>query len=305
MSETTNNTETKDNVPPSETKTEETPKKSSESTKEVKEVKETKTTSDSTSSKISASTPSSTSTSTSSSSSSSTPSSSTSSTSSPKQPGDDEPRLADELRELLKALKASPIFYDVSKIVHWEDQVRSGLVFGIINFSYFLLSYGNYSVVTLFSYCALALLISAFAYSNGIMMWGRYVQGIPVENPLAARFADSRWGLSKQMVERHVACVTALANALLGIFRDVFYIRYPLLSIKFAAIFYAASQIGKIFSGFALVYLIIVVAFIWPRLYNERKEQIDKYYHLVHDQASKYIRLGISKFPKLDKRKSE
>lgn len=72
----------------------------------------------------------------------------------------------------------------VSLILHWRDPIRTGLLFGIINLAYFLVYYGEYSVVTLFNYCALALLGTAFAYAYGLILWARYVQGNLIENPL-------------------------------------------------------------------------------------------------------------------------
>jgi len=216
-----------------------------------------------------------------------------------------EPGLCDELHKIASALRTSPFHPEVSYVLHWRDPIRSGLLFGIVNLAYFLITYGEYSVVTLFNYCALALLAAAFAYANGLILWARYIQGVPIENPLSSRWASSKTVVSRTVIEKHVDSLYNLISALLDISRDIYYCCFPLLSLKFAGLFFTFSLFGKWFSGFTIIYFVIILVFAWPRLYEEKKTEIDQYFKLVHDQVTVYVDLAISKLPKLDKRKAQ
>lgn len=216
-----------------------------------------------------------------------------------------EPTFADEVGKVASALRVSPFYPEVTFILHWRDPIRTGLLFGIVNLAYFLVTYGEYSVTTLVNYCALALLAAAFAYANGLILWARYIQGIPIENPLSSRWASSKVVVSRAVIEKHVDALHSLVNAVLDISRDIYYCNFPFLSIKFAAIFFVTSLFGKWFSGFTLLYLATIVLFAWPRLYEEKKAEIDHYYKIANDQITVYTDLALSKIPKLDKRKTQ
>eukprot|EP00026_Physarum_polycephalum_P014088 Phypoly_transcript_14562.p1 GENE.Phypoly_transcript_14562~~Phypoly_transcript_14562.p1 ORF type:complete len:246 (+),score=18.86 Phypoly_transcript_14562:154-891(+) len=220
-----------------------------------------------------------------------------------------EPGLSDELHKIGAAIKTNPFFPEVSYILHWRDPIRTGLIFGIINLAYFLVYYGEYSVVTLFNYCALALLGTAFAYAYGLILWARYVQGHIIENPLSSRWSSAKVVVSRTVVEKHVDSVCNLVNALLEVMRDVYYCSFPFLAVKFASIFFAQAMIGKWISGIVLSYIVTLIVFAWPRLYEEQKAKIDQYYKLVQDQIQAQLSLAIAKlpFPKpsFDKRKTK
>jgi len=216
-----------------------------------------------------------------------------------------EPSLGDEVGKIASALRTSPFFPELSYIFHWRDPIRTGLLFGIVNLAYFLITYGEYSVVTLINYCLLALLGAAFAYANGLILWARYIQGIPIENPLSSRWASSKVVVSRTVIEKHVESLHHLINAILDIFRDIYYCHFPFLSLKFGAIFFVGSLFGKWFSGFTLLYLDILILFAWPRLYEEKKTEIDHYCKIVQDQVDIYVKLALSKIPKMDKRKTQ
>jgi len=227
-----------------------------------------------------------------------------------------EPGVFNELQKLINALKGNPFYQEASYILHWRDPIRSFLIFGIINTAYFLLTFANYSILTLFNYCALALLAVSFAYANGIVLWSRYIQGIQIENPLISRWANSKLVVSRTVIEKHVDTIYNFVNALLDISRDIYHCGFPLLSLKFAFLFFAFSQIGKYICGPTLLYLSVLSLFAVPRIYEEKKIQIDRcvniynekssfYCNKIHDQASLYSNLVLSKLPRFDKRKAQ
>lgn len=76
-------------------------------------------------------------------------------------------------------------FFVVSKFVHWRDPIRTGLFFGIFNCFYLLLTWRDYTVVSLLSYMGLALLLVCFAYSNFVVLKAKWIQGKQAENPFS------------------------------------------------------------------------------------------------------------------------
>ena len=66
--------------------------------------------------------------------------------------------------------------------MHWNDPVQSALVFGIGNFFFFLITYGEYSVLTLFSYLALALIFVCGGYVYVTMLRAHFNKE-KAENP--------------------------------------------------------------------------------------------------------------------------
>jgi len=215
----------------------------------------------------------------------------------------DEPGFFDELKKIWNSLRTNPVYPEISYLLHWTDPIRTGLLFGIVNLAYFLVTCGEYSVVTLFNYCALALLVSAFAYANGLTLWAKYVQGIPAENPLSSRWSNSKLVVSRTVIEKHVESVHNFINVVLEVARDIYYCSFPFLSLKFALWFYTCGVVGKYFAGTTLIYSVLIVLFTWPRLYEEKKDDIDGLYRLVNEQVTVYARLVCSKLPKCNKHK--
>jgi len=215
-----------------------------------------------------------------------------------------EPTLREEVNKISSAIATSPLFPEVSYILHWKDPIRTGLLFGIFNFSFFLITYGEYSVLSLAAYSSLALLVAAFAYANGSILFAKYIQGLVAENPLSARWSSAE-PIPRYVVEKHLDSVLNIVNAVLEVARDAFYSNFPILSVKVGAVFFILSLIGKWFSGLTLIYIVALIAFAWPRLYQEKQREIDHFWKLATDHYDTYAQLALSKIPKLDKRKTQ
>jgi len=194
-------------------------------------------------------------------------------------------------------IKANPAYNEVSQIFYWRDPVKSGLLFGILNFSYFLITYGEYSVLTLVSYLLLSLLTVCVGYANFVVLKASWLQGKHAENPFKDRFKDAKFHVSAEFVQTHLNTIVDTINLTIDNFRDVFYGTNLVLSLKWIGLFYLAATFGKIFSGETLLYLVGLGFFVWPRLYEEKQKEIDQLYAIAEKQAGVYIQLGLSKLP--------
>jgi len=207
-----------------------------------------------------------------------------------------EPTISGELTKVARALKSNPLFPEISRILLWALPIRSGILFFNINLVFFLVTCGSYSILTLSSYCALALLTAALVYSQGSILWAKLVQGRSIENPLTHRWRVAP--ISRALLEKHMDSLNNLANALLDIAMDVFLCGFPLFSLKVAAILYSFALIGKWFDGITLLWFVSLVAFAWPRLYAEKQADIDRVVALVNSQIDTYTSLVLSKIQK-------
>jgi len=197
----------------------------------------------------------------------------------------------------LHILRKNPAYHDVSQIFYWRDPVKSGLLFGIFNFFFFLISWGEYTVVTLVCYLLLALLVVCVIYANYVVLKASWLQGQHAENPFKERFKDVKFHMSKETAQKHLDTIVDLVNLTIDTYRDVFYATNLLLSLKYIGYFYLLATIGEWFSGEALIYFTLLGFFVWPRLYEEKQKEIDHFYGIAVTQANVYIQLGLSKLP--------
>jgi hypothetical protein len=202
-----------------------------------------------------------------------------------------------ERKSVVAILKADPWYNDVQQLVLWKDPVRSGVVFGIINFFYFLIHFYDYTVVTLLAYLGLSLSLVTLAYANFVVLKAKWVQGKTVENPFKERFKDAKFHISKKTVEQHLNTVVDIVNVEIDHLREVFYATDSLLTLQCALYFYLAATIGGWFSGATLLYLASLVVFLWPKLYQEKKKEIDHFYGIAKVEADKYFQLALEKLP--------
>jgi len=200
-------------------------------------------------------------------------------------------------KTFLHIIKSNSLYIDASKIVHWRDPVKSGLIFGIINFFYFLITWGDYTIVTLLSYLVLALLAVCFAYSNFVVLRAQWLQGKKVQNPFVERFKNEKFHISRAVAEEHFDTVLELTNLVIDSLREALYCTNLVFSAQIAGLLYITATVGDWFSGATLFYLIALGFFIWPRLYEEKQKEIDQVYGIAKARAEEYVNLGLSKLP--------
>jgi len=212
-------------------------------------------------------------------------------------PSSTEAREVAALKNYVRIAKSTPVYSEASKVLHWRDPVKSGLLFGIVNFLFFLYAIFDYSLLTITAYVLLTLLTIAVGYANYVVLKAQWLQGQRVENPFQERFKDASFHGSRQTAERYLDLTLDAINSTSDLFRDVFYCTDNFLSARFFVYFYIAATIGNWFSGATIIYLVALVAFVWPRLYEEKKREIDQYAGIAQAQANTYAQLALSKLP--------
>jgi len=209
----------------------------------------------------------------------------------------DEDELLEQRHRILHAIKKNPLYPVVYDILLWRVPLTSGLYFGILNFFFFLITVGDYTVLSLLSYLHLTILLVCLVYVNGTIMFTKFVKGEEAENPFVARWKDYRFSIPRETLNEHLESFDLLVNALVDLGRDVFYGTKTTLSLKFAGAFWASAIVGNIFSGTTLMYLLFLISFGWPRLYEEKKTEVNHFCHLARDYTKLYWKLVMEKLP--------
>jgi len=215
----------------------------------------------------------------------------------PKPTEAEESTFLENKNTCMMILQKNPAYADVSSVFHWRDPIRSGLLFGIFNFFYILITWGDYTVLTLLSYLALTLLLVCFGYANFVVLKASWFKGTKVENPFKERFKSTKFHVSRNAVEAHIDTILDLTNLTIDTFRDVYYCTNNLVALKFAFYFYLAATIGSWYSGATLIYIVLMVLAIWPRLYEEKQADIDRLSGIAKTQIDKGVQIGLSKLP--------
>jgi len=197
----------------------------------------------------------------------------------------------------MSVFKANPLYPRASELVNWRDPWKSGLVFGIFTFSYILLGWLDYTVVTLGSYLLLALLGVCFLYRAVVHGKSAWLLGKASENPFLHNFKGVDFHVSKEDAIRHLETILELVNLTIDRFTEVFFITNYVRSLKYMAYFYASAIVGTMFGGLTLLYLAVLVAFVFPRTYEEYKTEIDRVADRACGEYKKYLALGMSKLP--------
>jgi len=201
-------------------------------------------------------------------------------------------------KTFVNIVKSNRFYEQVAQIFYWRDAIKSGLVFGIVNFFYFLVTWGDYSVLTLVSYVLLTFLIPAFAYVHITSLRARYFQGVTnVDNPLKAKLGARDFHIRKEDAEQIMHTILELSNLSFDTLKEIILVYNSFTTIKYGLAFYFLSILGNWVSGTTLVYLVLLGFFIWPRLYQEKQKEIDALYATAHKQAHNYLQLVLSKIP--------
>ena len=146
-------------------------------------------------------------------------------------------------------MRQNEMYQRISAIFHWRDVIESGLVFSIGNFIYFLLSYGEYTVLSLHFLLIAAVMAVAGVFIGQSLVRAKVsaracdltlsqpllfpdlffnrctsdaqLKSSEMVNPLMQRFGSRRLGLSTNSIEQGAALAGLMVNFKLYLARCV------------------------------------------------------------------------------------
>ncbi|EGC34145.1 hypothetical protein DICPUDRAFT_94872 [Dictyostelium purpureum] len=184
--------------------------------------------------------------------------------------------ICGQVCKLSKVVQKNPSFECVKKIVLWEDLIQSGLLFAIINVVFFLVTFSNYSLFSLFGYTAFTFTITSILFNIISIVLIRHVQGVKLDNPFTDQLKTLSFHVHEAVIEKQVNNIGEIVNTILGIAKDIFGCKSLYLSAQFAVVFYLIGRVSKCLSNTGVLYVVFLASFLLPKLYVEKKELIDQ-----------------------------
>jgi len=183
----------------------------------------------------------------------------------------------------------------VNDLVHWKDPIRTLLLFVMGNLFFFLITFGEYSLLTLVS--SVFLVMTAGSFIN--VQFFR-LRGLP--NPLDDTFKNVEFLISKEQLQLHVETLFKLFEIWRLLLREILYSQDLKLTLQAIGFSIAIRFVGNIFSDVLLLYLVFIFAFLWPRVYMEKQAQIDDFIKASRSRVNEKIKPHLEKIkPHLDK----
>ncbi|XP_033860225.1 reticulon-4-like isoform X2 [Acipenser ruthenus] len=190
--------------------------------------------------------------------------------------------------------------FAVVDLLYWRDIKKTGVVFGASLF--LLLSLTVCSIVSVFSYLALALLSVSITFRiyKGIL---QAIQKSDEGHPFKA-YLDSDVAVSEEVVHKYSDVTLGHINCALKELRHLFLVEDLVDSLKFAVLMWILTYVGALFNGLTLLILALISVFSIPVIYERHQAQIDHYLALVNNQVKDIVAKIQAKVPGL-KRKTE
>jgi len=158
-------------------------------------------------------------------------------------------------------------------LVHWEDPIASGAVFGSVLVT--LLSICYYSLISVCAYTSLSVLLLVLAVKLYSYVMVMLKKAEPGSDPLAKVAAmevtipsDKVSELSNGLADKLNCCLSEL--------RRLFLVENMVDTIKFGLSLWCLTYIGSWFNAMTLVILAWVTAFTVPKIYQNNQAAIDE-----------------------------
>eukprot|EP01103_Thecamoeba_quadrilineata_P005912 TRINITY_DN15657_c0_g1_i1.p1 TRINITY_DN15657_c0_g1~~TRINITY_DN15657_c0_g1_i1.p1 ORF type:complete len:220 (-),score=27.95 TRINITY_DN15657_c0_g1_i1:48-680(-) len=176
-------------------------------------------------------------------------------------------------KQFTELIRANPYYQTISSILHWEDPITTGAIFGFLNIFFFFLIFGGYSFVTLVSYLLIALIV----LSTVIEFFGEHLHRVPNVNheEIKAFRRDIHFEIPPEAIDSQLELVHYFLDKGLERLHRAFSVTNKVYTLKVAVALFLFSVVSNIFSNTTLVYLALVFAFAFPRTYQEKKTEID------------------------------
>eukprot|EP00697_Spironema_sp_BW2_P015011 gnl/Spiro4/5709_TR2916_c0_g1_i1.p1 gnl/Spiro4/5709_TR2916_c0_g1~~gnl/Spiro4/5709_TR2916_c0_g1_i1.p1 ORF type:complete len:233 (-),score=54.14 gnl/Spiro4/5709_TR2916_c0_g1_i1:65-676(-) len=156
---------------------------------------------------------------------------------------------------------------NVTAIVMWSNLYRSALVFtnGLLFFS--LITFADYTVISLACYTALFVLLFCVVWTKVMALLGRSTESlnIDVAKPL----------LPEGDAEAFCAFVVSVVNQGNRWFKEALTLRDVKTTGAVVMGLYLCGWFASFISGFGLLFLAFLFAFTFPRFYVGHKAQVD------------------------------
>jgi len=190
----------------------------------------------------------------------------------------------------------------LTSLVHWENPILSGGLFGSVLVTLVSLCY--YSLLYVVSNLALLLLVGVGAvkiYTKVMVMLGKATAG---SDPLE-QVANMSVLIPTENIEQISACVAEKLNAAVAELRRLFLVENMIDTIKFGLSLWCLTYIGSWFNAMTLVILAWIAAFSLPKVYIMNQDKVDEVIGKVKVQVDEVKGKVMAMIPVKSEKKAE
>jgi hypothetical protein len=162
---------------------------------------------------------------------------------------------------------------EFNSLIFWQDIKKSAICFTAGFF--FLLALRVFSIISIFSYAFLFLLVATISFRIYAKV-NQVIQQTSDENPFSD-FLNSDVQISEERSQQFTGFLVTSVNAFITELRRLVFVENFLDSLKFALLLWLLTYIGAKVDGLGLITIGFVGTFVVPLVYENNKVVIDDY----------------------------
>lgn len=175
-------------------------------------------------------------------------------------------------------------------LVMWRDVKKTAPV--VLGGLALLTMLVNLSLISVFAYCGLFLLVCAGITKALFKFAPKMVENCPFTTCVCPTDESKKTcEVTREQAERVVDKLLPRVNAMLLGSREVFLVANPIETAKFALIFWILTYVGACFNLITLIITAFVLAFTVPRVYEQFQPQFDNVGALIKAHLGQVCKL--------------
>eukprot|EP01083_Nonionella_stella_P019650 54565_1 len=184
-----------------------------------------------------------------------------------------------------KPVLASRFSKFARSLIWWKDPANSLVALGIGLLTWYLLTCGGYTVVTLCGYMATLYIGACLLHINGVWLYSRYTNSGEVIK-FRHHFPDTEVWVTPADVQSVLEVAADRTNTSLRYFRDIVHCKNMGASLRALSVTIVIAAIGWMFDGVTIVALAYVLSLVVPITYQRNQ--------IVADRAIMKVKLKYS-----------
>jgi hypothetical protein len=162
------------------------------------------------------------------------------------------------------------------EILMWRNKYRSGLAFALGNLFFYFTTFGELSIITVFSMIVfwIVLLGSCLVLLSRALAYLTSASPVPGASPVGTT-APTRRLLNRETAERLTESTMKTVNGLGNLLRDAAHCRDWQLTVKVLLGSYLIGKLGPLFLNMYMGWLIFLSVMTLPKVYEWKQRDID------------------------------
>ncbi|KIY96115.1 hypothetical protein MNEG_11847 [Monoraphidium neglectum] len=187
-----------------------------------------------------------------------------------------------------KTVKLPAALQPVEDLLLWRDIPKSAAALGVITALYLLLEWSGIPLLTTISNAGLVASLVA-------LVWAVASRPLGFPGPADKLPAVLKTGVDEVAAKQLAEKLRVNLNKALAVVRRIATGEEPLLTLKAAAALFVIGWLGRLASPVGLLFTAVLLAFILPKVYELRKDDVDAGLETARSHAERHLTTAKSK----------